>query len=173
MPVRAWFLAGLLLAAVAGPAAAQEPGPRALARELARLVSEGGQQRGVDELVGTSMLQAMGASLEQRLNRRLLEVEWRMLARIIERFVAETLPASRVEAIAAEVYLRHFDEAELRALVEFQRSPVGRKAMRLAPVVTVETARALDQELRRSPAVPRMMEELRQAFPILEPREGP
>ncbi|HUG38000.1 MAG TPA: DUF2059 domain-containing protein, partial [Candidatus Limnocylindrales bacterium] len=84
-------------------------------------------------------------------------------------FVAETFPRSRVEEIAADGYARHFDEAELRELLRFQQSPVGRKASRLAPVIAAETGQAIDGELRASPAIPGLLDALHRVFPVLRP----
>jgi hypothetical protein len=112
----------------------------------------------------------MSARLEERLNRRLLEVEWRLLGDIVGRFVRDTLPPGRTDEIAAQVYLRHFDEGELRELVAFQRSAVGRKAARLARVISADTMRAIDAEVRSSPAASAMLADLQRAFPILGPQ---
>jgi hypothetical protein len=151
-----------------GAAVAQTTRPE-LARELARLLVDDTVRRGLDEQVYTSLMQAMSATLQERLSRRLLDVEWGLLSGIVRRFVAQTLPPSRTEEIAAEAYSRHFDEGELTDLLRFQRSEVGRKASRLAPVIATETAQAVDGEIRRSPAIPRMVEELQRAFPVLKP----
>jgi hypothetical protein len=96
-----------------------------------------------------------------------------MIAGIVRRFVADTLPGDRAEGIAADVYARHFDEAELRELLQFQRSPVGMKARRLAPVVARETAQAMEREIRSSPVLPRMLQQLADAFPVLGTPESP
>jgi hypothetical protein len=96
-----------------------------------------------------------------------------MLAGIVRRFVAETLPPSRGEEIAASVYAQHFDESELRELLRFQRSATGRKAARLTPVIARETAEAISREIRTSPSIPRMLDELHRAFPVLGPPESP
>src|SRR5712692_3826269 len=86
---RAWVGMGLvaLVLAGAGQAAAPEDVRLPLARELAHLMLE--------DQVGSGMVRAVAATLEERLNRRLLEVEWQLLADIVRRFVAETLPRDR------------------------------------------------------------------------------
>lgn len=63
------------------------------------------------------MVRAMATMLQQRLNRGLLEVEWQLLSRVVDRFVRDTLPPGRTEDLAAEIYLRHFDAAKLRQLI--------------------------------------------------------
>lgn len=174
MTVRA--LVSLLLAAVilsaALPAAAQESSQQ-LARELAHLMLESRIRRGIEEQVAAGMTQALGATLQERLNRRLLDSEWQTLVRIVRRLVAEALPPSRVEELAAEVYARQFDETELRQLVEFQRSPVARKVARLAPTISVDIGRAMDREIASSPAITEALDELRREFPVLAPPQSP
>jgi hypothetical protein len=162
------------LAAVltSAPAVAQESARQA-ALELARLAVDDVARRRVDEQVTAGVVRAVGISLQERLSRRLLEVEWRMIAGIVERFVHETLPPKRTEEIAAEVYLRHFDEAELRELLAFQRSPAGRKLARLSPAIAADTTKLIEHELRSSPAMPDMLVELRRAFPVLGVGESP
>lgn len=175
MSRRRW-VAVVLVAAVLGGAAeavAQQDRQRELARELAHLMLDNPTRRGVDEQVGASMMQAIGLTLQQRLNRRLLEMEWRMVGEIVQRFVGEVLPSSRTEALAAEVYMRHFSADELEELLRFQRSPVGRKAAELTPTIRLQTVEAMDREIRDSPALPGMLAELRHAFPVLGGAEGP
>jgi hypothetical protein len=75
--------------------------------------------------------------------------------------------------MAARIYGSHFDEAELKALVEFQRSAVGRKAARLTPAIARETGRAIEGEIARSPAMPRLIEEVGREFPVLRVPETP
>jgi hypothetical protein len=162
-----------LVALGAIPAEAQDVSRRELARELATLVVDDSSRRGIEEQVGAGMMQAVAVTLEQRLARRLQEAEWRMIAGIVRRFVADTLPGDRAEGIAAEVYARHFDEAELRELLRFQRSAVGMKARRLTPLVARETAEAMEREIRSSPVLPRMLQQLADGFPILGAVESP
>jgi len=175
MIARAWLGVGLVVLALGGigQAAAQDGGRQELARELARLMLDDTVRRGLGEEVSAGLIQVVAARLQERLNRRLLDVEWRTVAGIVRRFVADTFPASRAEEIAAQAYARHFDEAELRELLRFQRSDVGRKAARLTPVIASESAQAIDAEIRRSPALPRMLEELQREFPVLGDSESP
>ena len=174
MTARAWLTVTVTVAClVAADAGAQSDTRRALARDLARLLVGDSSRRGIEEQVGAGMMQAMASTLEERLSRRLLEVEWHTLAGIVRRFLEDALPEHVTEEVAAEIYARHFDEQELQELLSFQRSPVGRKAWRLNPVIARDTAQALDRELRGSPAARRMLEDLRRAFPILAPPESP
>lgn len=171
-----WIAVAVMIAvygASAGDATAQDASRRALALDLARLLVEDPARRSIEDQVGAGMMQAMGSTLEGRLNRRLLEIEWQTLAGIVRRFLVDALPVQRTEELAAEVYARHFDEQELQDLLAFQRSPVGRKAWRLNPVIARDTAQAVDLEMRRSPAARRMLDDLRRAFPVLGPLESP
>ncbi len=174
MSIRAWGALALALAfGAGGPPAAAEENRQDLARELARLLLDETVRRGLDEQVSTGMTRAIGATLQEKLNRNLQEAEWRTLAGIVRRFVDETLPSSRAEDIASRVYTRHFDDAELRDLLRFQRSEVGRKAARLTPVIGAETAKAVYDDIWESPVMPRLIEELQRAFPVLKSPESP
>jgi hypothetical protein len=163
----------LAVLAAAGAAHADEVSRQELARELARVMLDEPVRRGLDDEVAAAMIRAIGGTLQVRLNRRLQDVEWRQLAEIVRRFVAGALPGGRSEEIAARVYARHFDEAELRDLLRFQESPVGRKAARLAPVIGAETARAIEAELQDHPLMPSLVRELQGAFPVLGAPESP
>ena len=171
MIVRAWLLLAIAVALAAGtvPAAAQEAGRRALARELAGLMLDDASRRRLEEQVTLGLGQAIGSTIQERLGRALTEVEWNLIGRIVSRFVADTLPPARAVEIAADAYARQFDEAELRELLAFQRSPVARKVARLAPVIATDSARAIDAEIRRSAAMPRLVDDLLREFPILKP----
>ncbi len=176
MIVRAWPMLLALAVALAGgavsaaaPAMAQEGGRQAAARELAGLMLDDASRRRLEEQVTVGLGQAIGSTLQERLGRGLTETEWNMIGRIVTRFVADTLPRGRAVEIAADAYARQFDEAELRELLAFQHSPVARKVARLAPVIAADSARAIDAEIRRSAAMPRLVDDLLREFPILKP----
>jgi hypothetical protein len=164
------LLAALVLA---GAASAQEADRQALALDLARVLIDDQMRQGLTDQVGLGLLQLIGTRLEERLNRRLQEAEVRTLAEMIHAFVRRTLTEDRIEQIGARVYGSHFDEAELRTLVEFQRSPVGRKAARLTAAIAGETARAIESEIAKSPALPGLIQELGREFPVLRGPETP
>jgi len=168
MIVRAWLLAiAVVLAGGAVPAVSQEAGRQALARELAGLMLDDSSRRRLEEQVTLGLAQAIGSSVQERLGRPLGEAEWNLIARIVTRFVADTLPPARTVEIAADAYARQLDEAELRELLAFQRSAVARKVARLAPVIATDSALAIDAEIRRSAAMPRLMDDLVREFPVL------
>ena len=165
------LLAALVLAG--GAASAQDAERHALALDLARVLIDDQMRQGLSDQVGIGLLQLIGTRLQERLNRRLQEAEVQRLAEVIRTFVARTLTEDRIEEIAARVYASQFDEAELKALVEFQRSAVGRKAARLTPAIARETARAIEGEIAQSPALPRLIEALGREFPVLRAPETP
>ena len=172
---RAWGSAVMIaIALIAGHVdATQGQSRREIALELARLAVDDAARKRVGEGVTGSLVRAVSSSLQERLNRRLVDVEWKLLDEIVGRFVRDTLPEQRIEELAAEVYIRHFDEAELRAMLDFQRSAVGRKFARLTPTIGIDTTRAIDAEIRESPAMRDMLSELRRAFPVLGGVESP
>ena len=164
------LLAALVLAD-GGAASAQDADRHRLAVDLARVLIDDQMRQGLSDQVGIGLLQLIGTRLEGRLNRRLQEMEVQTLAEVIRAFVRRTLTEDRIEEIGARVYGSHFDEAELKALAEFQRSAVGRKAARLTPAIARETARAIEGEIAESPALPRLIEELGREFPVLRAPE--
>ena len=166
----ATLFAALVLGA-GGAASAQDADRHGLALDLARVLIDDQMRQGLSDQVGIGLLQLIGTRLEGRLNRRLQDSEVQTLAEIIRAFVGRTLTEDRVEQIGARVYGSHFDEAELKALVEFQRSAVGRKAARLTPAIARETGRAIESEIAQSPALPRLIEALGREFPVLRAPE--
>jgi hypothetical protein len=175
MAIRAWAAVALLAVSLAGvgQAVAQGSDQRALARDLAHLMLDDTLRRELNEQVTAGLTAAVGSSLQTRLSRRLLDSEWRLVSEIVSRFVSDTLVPGRTDELAADVYARRFDEAELRELLAFQQSAVGRKAARLAPLIAIETAQAINDEIRTSPALPRLVDELQGAFPVLRAPESP
>src|SRR5262245_16086023 len=169
----AWAAIAFLAVAVCGSPAFAQDDQRALARDLAHLMVSDALRRELNDQVTTGLTAAVGSTLEVRLSRRLLDREWRLIGEFVRVFVNETLVPSRTDEIAADIYARRFDEAELRELLVFQRSAVGRKAARLAPVIAAETAQAINNEIRRSTALPRLVENLQGAFPVLRLPESP
>ena len=161
------------LALFGGHAAAQDASRQTLALELARVLIDDQMRQGLSDQVTLGLVRLIGTSLQERLNRRLQEGEVRTLAEIVRSFVGRTLTSARIEEIGARSYASHFDEAELRTLLDFQRSPVGRKAARLTPAIGLETAQGIEAEIQQSPALPRLMEELQAAFPVLRSPESP
>lgn len=166
-------LGAATILAASHPAMAQDTSQQALARDLAHVMLDDALRRELNEQVTAGLTAALGSTLQERLSRRLLDQEWRLIGEIVRNFITETLVPSRTDAIAAEVYARRFDEQELRELLTFQRSAVGRKAARLTPLIAAETAEAINDQIQRSPALPRLVEQLQGAFPILKNPQSP
>ena len=167
------MLIAALAFAGAGAASAQDAERHGLALDLARVLIDDQMRQGLSDQVSLGLLQLIGTRLQERLNRRLQEAEVQTLTEIVRAFVARTLTEDRVEEIGARVYESHFDGGELRALVEFQRSAVARKAARLTPAIARQTARAVEAEIAQSPALPRLLQELGREFPVLRAPETP
>jgi hypothetical protein len=165
-------LVAATLAATPG-AIAQDDGRRQLALELARLVVDDASRRAMEDEITAGMVQGLTAMLQERLARRLLDSERQKLATITRSFVGETLGPGRTRELTADVYLRHFDAAELRELVRFQSSPVGLKAREMAPAIARETAQRVEREIETSPAAAGVLEDLRRLFPVLGAPESP
>ena len=165
----------LLLLCVAAPAStkAQDNERQALALDLARVMLDDSLRRSLNEQVTGGLVLAVGRTLQERLNRPLQDREWQVISGIARQFVSDTLRPAQTEELAAGVYARQFDQEELRQLLTFQRSAVGRKATRLASVIASETAQAVEEEIRKSPAMPRMVEALQREFPVLRAPESP
>src|SRR5262245_22696047 len=165
----------MVVLGVVGPgrAEAQDATRQTLARELAELLIDDQMRRGLEQQVSLSVARVLAGMLQERLNRRLQEPEIKALVDIVQSFVAQTLTPGLVEQIGARAYASHFDESELRELLQFQRSAVGRKAARLTPIIGIETAQAIEGEIERSPALPQLMVELQRVFPVLRSSESP
>lgn len=166
-------LVAVLGLAAGDAASAQEADRHALALDLARILIDDQMRQGLSDQVGQGLLQLIGTRLEERLNRRLQDSEVKTLAEIIRAFVGRTLTEERIEEIGARVYARHFDAAELKALVDFQRSAVGQKAARLTSAIARETGQAIDGEIAQSAALPRLIEAIGREFPVLRVPESP
>jgi hypothetical protein len=172
-PIALAVAALLSFVMLAGAASAQDAERQRLALDLARVLIDEQMRQGLSDQVGIGLLQLIGTRLEERLNRRLQESEVRALADIIRGFVGRTLTEDRVHEIGATAYASYFDEAELTALLNFQRSAVGRKAARLTPAISRETARSIEDEVGRSPALPQLIEEIGREFPVLRVPQTP
>src|SRR5262249_23228924 len=112
MIIRSWLAAILVIALSAAATAAQDtprqqPPRGRLARGRAGWMLAEPARRGLDEQVSVAIVRSIGVTLQGRLNRPLLEMEWHTLGDIVTRFVADTLTAERTEELASQVYARH------------------------------------------------------------------
>ncbi len=124
---------------LAGPALAQQPTAAAIAaaRELVELKGAGQM---FDPIIVNIVEQTKGALLQTnpQLNKDLTEVSTALRG--------EFLPRSKeLLAEAAKFYARRFSEAEMKELVAFYKSPVGRKMVIEEPQALDETFKFVEQ----------------------------
>jgi hypothetical protein len=125
--------------ALATPALAQQPTAAtvAAARELVELKGAGQM---FDPIIVNIVEQTKGALLQTnpQLNKDLTEVSTALRG--------EFLPRSKeLLAEAAKFYARRFSEAEMKELVAFYKSPVGRKMVIEEPQALDETFKFVEQ----------------------------
>ena len=131
-------------------------------------------RRELDEQVTAGLTAALGSTLQERLSRRLLESEWRLVGEIVRNFVAETLVAQPNGRPSPPRSTRGDSmRRELRELLAFQRSPSGRKAARLTPLIAAETAEAINDRSGEARPCRGSSSELQGAFPILKNPQSP
>lgn len=104
---------------------------RALAAEVARLLTPPGRYQGMLEQLYRPLLANAEKAKEDR-------EKLEQAAAQIRAAAAKAMPYDDLLAWTAEVYAAHFDTAELRALVKFYRSPAGAKLSSLLPQLNAE-----------------------------------
>jgi hypothetical protein len=118
-------LALLAVAALTDRAGAQVPGPsatgRAIADSIAVVLSESAPSP-------ADVIQRMTAPTAAAASERQAK-----LMKAMGEFMGKHFPKDSVRAVTRDFYADAFTEAELRALLVFYRSDVGRKAQRTAP----------------------------------------
>jgi hypothetical protein len=174
--LRPWLGVLLVAAAVAawpGGAAADEAERLRLARELTSTALAGEMRERLQAQLVVLTTQSIGRAIQIQLNRRFLEVEWRIVERLVTRFLGEALPPPQLEQIYAEIYADLFDEDELRELVRFHRTSAGRKSLQLQGRIGRDALEAMSRVVDRSPARATLIAELRKEFPALGPAESP
>jgi uncharacterized protein len=124
---------------LAGPALAQQPSAAAIAaaRELVELKGAGQM---FDPIIVNIVEQTKGALLQTnpQLNKDLTEVSIALRG--------EFLPRSKeLLAEAAKFYAQRFTDAELKELVTFYKSPIGRKMVTQEPQALDETFKYVEQ----------------------------
>lgn len=127
------------------PAFAQAPAPpspREVALELVRI-------SGVEE----TMRLGIASSLDAQIQANPALEPYRA---VIEEWATSVVEGEKLAERFADLYLELFDESELRALLEFQRSPLGRKVkekngelMRRASEIGLEAATRHEADLDR------------------------
>ena len=166
-------LIGAAGARVTGTAVADEAQRLRLSRDLVTVALDDEVRAKLQQQLALFVTQSIGRSVQTQLNRRLLDVEWRILERIATRFTDEALPPSQMEQVYAAVYANLFDENELRELIRFHGTSAGRKSVRLQGQIGQDALEAMARVVDKSPARATLVTELRREFPVLGPAESP
>ncbi len=172
----ALFTAASVLAAatVLSPGAAADDGERLrIAKDLVKIAIDDEVRGRIQEQLVVLLTRSIGLSLENQLNRRLLEGEWRNIEKIVMRFIAYAMPTAEIEQVYARVYANLFDEDELRELARFNQTPAGRKSLRLRGQIGEQALQSMAQVVERSPERKTLAADLKREFPVLGPAESP
>jgi hypothetical protein len=134
---------GLALVSLAAPAGAQTPSPAAIAAAKELLVLKG----------ATSMFEPLLPSVVDRMRMVFLQQNPN-LAKDLSEVSADikTELAVRVAELqeeAAKVYASKFTEQELKEIVAFYRTPVGKKVVNEDPKILDQTLAMADQWLKK------------------------
>lgn len=132
----------LLLSGLSAPVAAQSPAPesrpgisaeqRAAARELMEAAGIAGQIQQMATIASHNMAEALARS-----NGRDLAATLRVIDELILPEMVARLP--ELTDTVADLWASHFSVEDLRALTEFNRSPLGRRVLALQPVMTAQS----------------------------------
>ena len=164
----------LAAAAVLSPAAAADDSERLrIARDVVKLALDDETRGRIQEQLVLLLTRSIGRPLENQLNRRLLEGEWRNIEKIVTRFIAYAMPTAEIEKVYARVYANLFDEEELRELVRFHQTSAGRKSLKLRGHIGEQALQAMAQVVERSPERKTLVADLKREFPVLGPAESP
>ena len=132
----------VLLPAV--PAAAQAASTKALARELVELTFvKSGVYQGIAEPLHNMLGRHFAVLVEKELGRNLTEAESATVQRITRKLVGQFMSAEILSDISADIMTRLFSEAEIRTVLQFQKSPVGTKWRDATPRMMAESQAAM------------------------------
>lgn len=142
------------------------PDSDAEAREFVRLsLATRAWDLAVAQIAPLAIKQVTGA-IESKLGRSLTPAEEEKILVAFKRAIATTVTEQAVEDAFVELARRHYTPDDIRQLLQFQRSPIGEKSRRLAPVMATEGA-ALGRKLvetRQGELTRSFQEELRKEF---------
>lgn len=129
-PLYAPALGAQATPAVAPPSAAQV----ALADSISRVMLDNSPsvREMIQRTLGTSGQLPDDATIDADTKARMATVQARM-QKIVGEFVEKHVAADTVRSITRVFYAERFSEPELRSLLAFYRSDLGRKTLRLAP----------------------------------------
>ncbi len=182
-------MALLLAASASAPASAQAPAvtvvpvaeaavsPQrlALAKQLVALLDVKGQMlqpmRRMQEQMrsGAAVSQQLDASPRTRLERSKNPAKWDAVTKRIGAIQAEAIQrilddmAPKVEAHAIASHARHFTESELRGLIEFYGTPLGKRLAENSSVIALESVAFV-----QSTVAPRVAQEMKSIQPQVQ-----
>lgn len=130
-----------LALAVAGPAEAQTPNPSAAAIASAREILDLKQAASIYTGAVSNVIQNMKSTLLQsNLNYQ------KDLNEVALQIASEMKPReAQIANDVAKIYAQNFTEAELRDLVTFYKTPLGKKALVMEPKALNDTMSFMDQ----------------------------
>jgi hypothetical protein len=129
----------LLATPVAGAAPAQQPEP---SKRHVRLAEELLVVVGAPESAEASIPQMVQAQIEQA-------PDLRVYRDVLLDFYRDVLSWDELEKDLVPLYTRAFTEEELARLLEFYRSPVGRKALKTLPMLFTQGAQVAARRVQR------------------------
>jgi len=89
---------------------------------------------------------SMSAADKAEAKKMFVETFDRMMAKL-ERFFAEIKVVGLIEEASVRLYSKHFTEADLRELVAFYRSPVGKKVVETTPEFMLESMKVVSDTI--------------------------
>jgi hypothetical protein len=128
----------LLLAAVASPLACAQERSFPEAHELARLILSSGMFEAVIQTAGDAATTVVTVAIEGRLRRSLSADEQSTLRRLLIQTTKETVPWDVWEELYARLYSKHASPQEIRDILAFYKTPLGRRALSLSLILTTE-----------------------------------
>jgi hypothetical protein len=140
MTLLARTLAAVVLTILLSSTPARAQGDPAAARELARLLATSTTFDGGVALAGASGSRSIRADVEKQLRRRLTEEEASRLQTLVTQTTKEVVSQEEWERLFAVRLSRQFSGDELRALLNFYRTPLGAKALSLSDILVKEAA---------------------------------
>lgn len=127
---------------------------KVLALEFARLSLNSGSMNAYRTMAIDSAMQVFAPTAQIKLGRELTQSEYQKCRSAMETAFDEVFPNEFLEMPAAKIIAEQFDSEELKALLKFQRSPLGMKMLRTEGVMASELHRV----------IPKLMENKKEEF---------
>jgi uncharacterized protein len=150
-----------LLAALLLPVPAfSQAVPEAFAADINQLLTlTNGKASGVQ--MANTMIQQMVAAMS-RANPNLPPEAPKIVTEVVSKFVTGLIDGKEMNDLMVAAYAKHFTQAEVKALIEFYKSPLGSKVASTMPQLAGETAQASQQLFQQH--APELQTELQQRF---------